>query len=93
MDNNKEYKVCPHCGEEIPLKAKACPHCGADEQTGWSENTYLDGLGLPGDEEYGEIYEKEFGRPKRFAKKPWLIIGTGIVLLLLALAGFLRMVL
>ncbi|MDD5675595.1 MAG: zinc-ribbon domain-containing protein [Chitinivibrionales bacterium] len=92
---NKEndFKVCPNCGAEIPMKAPACPECGADEQTGWSEQTYLDGLGLPDEEEYNELYEKEFGKPKRFVSKPWLLIGTGIVLLALALFGLLRMLL
>ena len=38
---------CPHCGEPVPAKALACPHCGSDEQTGWSDDTYLDGVDLP----------------------------------------------
>jgi uncharacterized membrane protein YvbJ len=92
MPHQKPF-VCPNCGQEVPAKARACPTCGADEQTGWSQNTYLDNAGLPDDEEYAEIYNREFGRPKRFAKRPWLVIGTGIILLALALAGFLRMVL
>jgi hypothetical protein len=93
MNKNNETKVCPNCGEEIPAKAPACPICGSDEATGWSDNTYLDNAGLPDDEEYAEIYEKEFGKPKRFGKNNWLIIGAGIVLLLLVLIGFLRMIL
>jgi len=38
---------CPNCGGDVPAKAAACPHCGSDENTGWSEQTYLDGLDLP----------------------------------------------
>jgi len=41
---------CPNCGEPVPAGAEACPHCGADERTGWSEETYLDGVELPGEE-------------------------------------------
>jgi hypothetical protein len=41
---------CPNCGEPVPAGAAACPHCGADERTGWSEETYLDGVDLPGEE-------------------------------------------
>lgn len=30
--NNKTYEVCPHCGEEVELKAElmvqTCPSCG-----------------------------------------------------------------
>lgn len=42
---------CPNCGEYVPPGAPACPHCGADEHTGWSEETYLDGIDLPDDGE------------------------------------------
>ena len=45
---------CPNCGEPVPAGAAACPHCGADEHTGWSEETYLDGVELPGEESDSE---------------------------------------
>jgi uncharacterized membrane protein YvbJ len=46
-----DYFACPNCGEEVPEKAKACPECGSDENTGWSEDTMYDGLGLHEDDE------------------------------------------
>ena len=53
--------ICPNCGGEVPRKAKACPHCGSDENTGWSENTYLDGIDLYDEEDYQNTLRKEFG--------------------------------
>ncbi len=43
--------VCPHCGADLPGGAKFCPECGSDENTGWSEDTYLDGVSLPGEDD------------------------------------------
>jgi hypothetical protein len=43
--------VCPNCGAELPGSAKFCPECGSDEKTGWSEDTYLDGVSLPGEDD------------------------------------------
>lgn len=45
-DPTEEF-VCPNCGEPVPAKAKSCPECGSDENTGWNEQTYLDGVSLP----------------------------------------------
>jgi hypothetical protein len=41
---------CPVCGADVPRKALSCPECGACEKSGWSEDRYLDGLNLPGEE-------------------------------------------
>ncbi|MCP4373978.1 MAG: zinc-ribbon domain-containing protein, partial [Deltaproteobacteria bacterium] len=41
-----DYFACPNCGAEVPSKARACPECGSDENTGWSEETMYDDLGL-----------------------------------------------
>ena len=58
----KSAFLCPNCGEEVPDGARACPACGSDENTGWSESTYLDGIDLPLEEdEYEEIKANEFG--------------------------------
>lgn len=54
-----DWVACPHCGEEIPSRAKACRHCGSDEQTGWSEATYLDGVDLPEEGDYEDGLEAE----------------------------------
>lgn len=68
---------CPSCGEAVPAGARACPYCGADERTGWSEETYLDGVDLPEDE------------PTRAAERPvarmiqaWLLIAVFVVVTL-----------
>jgi hypothetical protein len=53
--------ACPNCGEHLPPNAKVCRECGSDENTGWSEDTYLDGISLPfEDDDYEEIRVKEF---------------------------------
>ncbi|NLL12116.1 MAG: zinc ribbon domain-containing protein [Fibrobacter sp.] len=75
---SKKTAVCVYCGEQIDATAKACPHCGSDENTGWSENTYLDGIDLVDEDQYEEIREREFC--KRTSFPAWQII-TGVVLL------------
>ena len=53
--------TCPHCGTELPPKAKACPACGADEKTGWSEQARYDQLDLPDDNfDYEDFVQREF---------------------------------
>jgi hypothetical protein len=93
MKQKRPPKVCPVCGEDVPPKALACPECGSCHNTGWKEgaDTY-DGLDLPDDEfGYDEYVKKEFGG----AAKPgggnaiWWV--TGLVLLLILLAGTLRL--
>jgi uncharacterized membrane protein YvbJ len=51
--------ICPNCGHEVLRNAKACPHCGSDENTGWSEQTYLDGIDLPNEESVSEFLSTE----------------------------------
>ncbi|MBF0199599.1 MAG: zinc-ribbon domain-containing protein [Planctomycetes bacterium] len=38
---------CPNCGFELKAQALFCPKCGSDENTGWSEDTIYDDIGLP----------------------------------------------
>jgi len=52
---------CPYCGATIPSNAASCPECGSDEQTGWSEQTYLDGIDL------GEDHDDETTRDNDFS--------------------------
>ena len=55
-------ETCPNCGAEVPRNARACPECGSDEQTGWSEETHVDGLDLPEEKfDYEDFVEREFG--------------------------------
>lgn len=61
MSCNNNTSNCPHCGGEINADAVCCPHCGSDEETGWSSETYLDGVGLSDDVSYEEVRRNEFG--------------------------------
>jgi len=61
MKNNQSF-VCPVCGALLPANAKVCRDCGSDDNTGWAENTYMDGIDLPfDDDEYEEMKAREFG--------------------------------
>jgi hypothetical protein len=79
---------CPNCGEPVPAGAAACPHCGADERTGWSEETYLDGIDLP--EEAGDDYERtierELGDGLPTGARAWFVFGL-VLLLVLVISG------
>jgi len=82
---NRDF-VCPHCGAELPAKAKFCPECGSDDTTGWSEDTYLDGVSLPGEED-----DVPPGTPVGIfdrAKPVW--IAAAILLLALAALSYFR---
>ncbi|MFT3829817.1 MAG: zinc ribbon domain-containing protein [Opitutaceae bacterium] len=68
---------CPNCGETVPGGARACPHCGADERTGWSDETYLDGVALPEDES-----ARAAERPVTRAIQAWLLIAVFVVVTL-----------
>ncbi len=79
---------CPNCGEPVLRGATACPNCGSDARTGWSEETYLDGVDLPG--EGGGAYEpitgREQGEGLSRGAKAWLALAL-TVLLALVLSG------
>jgi hypothetical protein len=81
----KKPFVCPNCGEEVPADARACPNCGSDENTGWSEGTYLDGIDLPfEDDEYETLRAKEFGGGsgadgKEKTRANWMMVIGAIV--------------
>lgn len=78
--------VCPHCGADLPERAKFCPECGSDENTGWSEDTYLDGVSLPGEVDEGSP-DAPTGLLDR-AKPLWIVVA--IVLLGLAALSIFR---
>lgn len=60
MPDNRDEFVCPVCGRGVPVGAKACPDCGSDENTGWSQKTYLDGIDVDEDD-YDDMVRREFG--------------------------------
>ncbi|HUD83672.1 MAG TPA: zinc ribbon domain-containing protein [Candidatus Saccharimonadales bacterium] len=61
MNSFRTPETCPTCGADVPKGAKACPECGADERTGWSEEAYASGLGLPDDSfDYDDFVKREF---------------------------------
>ena len=73
---------CPHCGEYIKKDARACPHCGSDEQTGWSEQTYLDSIDLEDEVDYDELVKSEFPEESKVPKRiSWVAIAGAVVLL------------
>jgi hypothetical protein len=78
---------CPNCGGIVPINATACPDCGSDENTGWSDKTYLDGLGLYDDEDYRETLHREFGLPKQGKRRLTWVWGlfAGILVLVFLL--------
>lgn len=83
--------TCPICGGEVKTKARVCPHCGSDEKTGWSENTYLDEIGLYDEDDYEETIRREFGIRRsntRLNKKQLLISFMAAIFLLLFLLRF-----
>lgn len=81
---------CPYCGATIPRNAPSCPECGSDEQTGWSDQTYLDGIDLGEDHDYEKTLENEFSTKKhrRTCSLPQTI--TAVILLLLFVIAIIR---
>jgi uncharacterized membrane protein YvbJ len=87
----KAPETCPNCGADVPAGAKACPECGADERTGWSEQAYASGLGLPDDSfDYDQFVKQEFSPVKK--RLPygirwyWCVVAIVVVALLVAAA-------
>jgi glutaredoxin len=72
---------CLHCGEQIEKDARACPYCGSDENTGWSENVYLDGIDLPDEESYNDTVENEFGGKSQGRRQRFWVFVTAFVVL------------
>ncbi|MBI5387273.1 MAG: hypothetical protein HZA90_21610 [Verrucomicrobia bacterium] len=76
--------TCPNCGAEVPPRARCCPACGSDEKTGWSDEAYAGGLGLPEEGfDYDDFVKREFGgrdvRPRGISWLWWLT-ALGLVL-------------
>jgi len=88
-------EICPECGALVPPNVRACPKCGSDEQTGWSDRSQAQRLGLPDDEfDYDEFVKEEFGDKRASRVKPhgarwvWWLLAVGV--LVLFAWGFLR---
>ena len=80
---------CPHCGADLPPKARVCRECGSDEQTGWSEDTQTADLGIPDENfDYNDYVEREFGTTKNSTglKWYWVLVGLGLIGLMIFLA-------
>lgn len=88
-----DWVVCPHCGEQIKRDAKSCRHCGSDDSTGWSNDTYMDGIDTPEEGDYEDGLEREgFAKPKKTSDK--LVMGAiSLVLIAVFLTFLLRSVL
>jgi hypothetical protein len=76
----------------LPAGVRACPECGSDEETGWSEEAKIDGLGLPDHSfNYDEFVKREFGkeehRPQKLYWFWWVVAVVVLVAFLLVLLG------
>ena len=87
---NSDWVACPHCGEEIKRNAKVCRHCGSDDRTGWSQDTYLDGVDLPEEGEYEDGLEQEGFRKPVGGRGRILIAAVALLLILLFATWLLR---
>lgn len=91
-------RPCPNCGEPVSSRALACPECGSDAETGWSDDTYLDGLELPDDDAYEEFLERELGvtrsgkgeRNAGWRRVAWVVILALLLPLIVGLWFLLR---
>ena len=82
-------EICPHCGAEIPPRAKACPACGSDEETGWSDGSYTPDLGIPEENfDYDDYVKKEFSPTVKPHGLAWIWWATAILLLVLLIFFF-----
>jgi predicted nucleic acid-binding Zn ribbon protein len=75
-----DWFACPHCGEQLPARARKCPECGSDRSTGWSPTAEEDSLELPeatSDEEHDEFLAREFpdqASPRRRRRRRRLVL-------------------
>jgi len=84
-------ETCPICGADVPLRAKACPECGADEQTGWSDEAYVNQLDLPDESfDHDDFTRREFaGKTVRPYGVKWVWWIVALVMAVLFAVGWL----
>ena len=83
MKSKEPDFVCPNCGADVPGGSESCPECGSDDRTGWSEDTYLDGVTLPGEDD-----GPEDGKPAgTLDRGRWIWVAVALGLLAVAV-GF-----
>jgi hypothetical protein len=80
-----DWVACPHCGERIKRDATACRHCGSDDSTGWSNDTYMDGIDTPEAGDYEDGLERE-GFRKPAAGGSGMLIGVVSTVLIVLFA-------
>ncbi len=73
--------VCPNCGADVPGGAKSCPECGSDERTGWSEDTYLDGVSLPDEDNDPTEAETKPSGILDSGKILWIVVAAVLIVL------------
>jgi hypothetical protein len=83
LNSSRTPETCPTCGADVPKGAKACPECGADEHTGWSDEAYASGLGLPDESfDYQEFARREFNPKKSPVPRGihwfWWVVAIGV---------------
>lgn len=76
---------CPNCGEPVSAGARACPECGADAKSGWNDDTYLDGIDLPGEDrdfDRERFAARESGSARPRGAKAWFALALCVVIAL-----------
>lgn len=63
---------CPHCGAEVPARARVCRECGSDADTGWLDDGEIEyrGVDLPdgwGPEHDGQKPARRYARWRTIA--------------------------
>jgi len=72
---SKDFFICPNCGEEVSEGKLACPYCGSDADTGWSDDTIYDSIGLPEEDIY-EHAPKRGESPLYIKLVAWVVLGV-----------------
>ena len=78
----EDFFLCPGCGREVRVGALRCFHC--QPRKSWEQDTRLDGLDLPDDDEdwdYEDFLVRESGG-NRGTRVRGLWVGVAVVLVL-----------